>query len=113
MHRTAVVTGAGSGVGQAIVMALAKQDWEVALVGRREDALRETVELAGAPVQNLLVCPCNIGDANAVGKMAKRVLTEFKEVEVLVNAAGTNAPKRALEVLSLDDYLVMLNTNLH
>ena len=45
--------------------------------------------------------------------MAERVLAEFKGIEVLVNAAGTNAPKRALEVLSLDDYLVMLNTNLH
>ncbi|PYJ82783.1 MAG: short-chain dehydrogenase [Verrucomicrobia bacterium] len=112
MHRTAVITGAGSGVGQAIALALAKQDWEVALVGRREAALRETVKLAGKQSPNLLVCPCDIGDANAVGRMAKRVLTEFKEVEVLVNAAGTNAPKRALEVLSLEDYHAMIQTNL-
>jgi len=112
MHRTAVITGAGSGVGQAIALALAKQDWEVALVGRREAALRETVKLAGKQSPNLLVCPCDIGDANADGRMAKRVLTEFKEVEVLVNAAGTNAPKRALEVLSLEDYHAMIQTNL-
>jgi NAD(P)-dependent dehydrogenase (short-subunit alcohol dehydrogenase family) len=45
--------------------------------------------------------------------MAKRVRAEFKEVEVLVNAAGTNAPRRALEVLSLEDYHAMIAANLH
>src|SRR6266550_8747156 len=111
--KTAVVTGAGSGVGQAIALALAKQDWKIALVGRREETLRETVKRAGAPAQNLLVCPCDIGDANAVGKMARRVLGELGQIEVLVNAAGTNAPQRAFEVLSLEDYHAMLDTNLN
>src|SRR5438046_155888 len=45
--------------------------------------------------------------------MAKQTLAQFKEVEVLVNAAGTNAPKRALEVLSLEDYHAMINANLN
>ena len=45
--------------------------------------------------------------------MAKTVLGSLKEVEVLVNAAGTNAPKRSLEVLSSDDYHAMINTNLN
>jgi NAD(P)-dependent dehydrogenase (short-subunit alcohol dehydrogenase family) len=111
MTRTAVITGAGSGVGQAIALALARQDWKVALVGRREETLGETVELAGK--QQFLVCPCDIGDTVAVGAMAKKVLAEFKQVEVLVNAAGTNAPKRSLEVLSLEDYQAMINTNLN
>jgi NAD(P)-dependent dehydrogenase (short-subunit alcohol dehydrogenase family) len=45
--------------------------------------------------------------------MAQRALAEFKEVDVLVNAAGTNAPKRALEVLSLADYHLMIGANLN
>jgi NAD(P)-dependent dehydrogenase (short-subunit alcohol dehydrogenase family) len=45
--------------------------------------------------------------------MAKRVLAEFADLEVLVNAAGTNAPRRALEELSLEDYHAMINTNLN
>ncbi len=45
--------------------------------------------------------------------MTGRILAEFKEVEVLVNAAGTNTPKRALEVLSLEDYHRMINVNLN
>jgi NADP-dependent 3-hydroxy acid dehydrogenase YdfG len=113
MNKTAAITGAGSGVGQATAIALAKQGWRVALVGRRAEALNETAKLAGAPRRQFLVCPCDIGDAKAVGGMARRILEAFKEVEVLVNAAGTNAARRALEVLSLDDYHMMINANLN
>ena len=47
MNKTSVVTGAGSGVGQVIALKLAQQGWRVALVGRRTEALNETVKLAG------------------------------------------------------------------
>jgi NAD(P)-dependent dehydrogenase (short-subunit alcohol dehydrogenase family) len=113
MTKHAVVTGAGSGVGQAIALALAKQGWRVALIGRRAEALNETVKLAGSLGKQFLVCPCDIGNLTAVQQMARRVFAEFKEVEVLVNAAGTNAPRRALEVLSLEDYHAMIDTNLN
>ena len=113
MTKTGVVTGAGSGVGQAIALKLANLGWRVALVGRRSDALNETVKLAGKRGKQFLVCACDIGKLEAVAQMAKRVRAEFKEVEVLVNAAGTNAPRRALEVLSLEDYHAMIATNLH
>ena len=48
MNKTAVVTGAGSGVGRATALALAKAGWRVALVGRRKAGLLETVQEAGA-----------------------------------------------------------------
>lgn len=111
--KTAVITGAGSGVGRATAVALASQGWSVALVGRREEALLETAGIAGEHGGRVVVCPCDIGDAAAVAEMGARVLSEFGEVEVLVNAAGTNAPKRALEVLSLDDYRAMIDANLN
>lgn len=111
--KNAVITGAGSGVGQATALALVRQGWRVAIIGRRAEALAETVRLAGDLGARLLAMPCDIGDADAVAKMGERVLQEFGEVEVLVNAAGTNAPKRALEVLSLADYRAMMDANLH
>ena len=111
--RTAVITGAGSGVGQATALALAREGWRVALVGRRAEALQQTVALAGPLGRQFLTCPCDIGQADAVARMAREVLTAFREVEVLVNAAGTNAPKRALEILSLEDYHAMMNANLN
>ena len=66
-----------------------------------------------AKIPGALVCPCDIGDAEAVAAMGARVLAEFGSVEVLVNAAGTNAPQRALEVLSLADYRAMMDANLN
>jgi NAD(P)-dependent dehydrogenase (short-subunit alcohol dehydrogenase family) len=111
--KNAVVTGAGSGVGQATALALLKQGWRVALIGRRAAALAETVKLAGDAGAQTLECPCDIGDAAAVEVMAEKVLAAFGVVQVLVNAAGTNAPKRALEVLSLEDYRGMMDANLN
>ncbi len=111
--KTAVITGAGSGVGRATAVALAGAGWNVAILGRRENALLETAGIAGEHGGKVLVCPCDIGDEAAVAAMGKRVLAEFGEVEVLVNAAGTNAPKRALEVLSSADFHDMMNTNLN
>jgi len=113
MAKTAVVTGAGSGVGQAVALALANQGWRVAIVGRRAETLKETVERAGADKDKLFVCPCDIGQSAAVAQLGKDVLGKLGSVEVLVNAAGTNAPRRALEVLSLEDYHAMMDTNLN
>ncbi len=113
MIKTAVITGAGSGVGQAIAIALAKQGWRVALVGRRAEALHQTAKLTGAPASQYIICPCDIGTAMAVEQMAKLVLAQFEEVEVLVNSAATNAPRRLLAVLSLEDYHALINTNLN
>ncbi len=113
MNKTAVVTGAGSGVGQATALALVKQGWKVAILGRRKSALNETVKLAGRLGSRLLVCPCDIGDHAAVAKMARTVLKKFGTVEVLVNAAGTNIPQRSLAELSLADYHAVINANLH
>src|SRR5882672_3316489 len=100
MNTTAAVTGAGSGVGQAISLALAKLGWRVAILGRRLETLTETIRLAGEQSKNLVSFVCDIGDADAVAAVARKIQDRLGAVEVLVNAAGTNASKRALEVLS-------------
>jgi len=113
MIKTAVITGAGSGVGRAIALQLAQQGWRLALVGRRADALDQTAKLTGLNADQFLIAPCDIGNATAVTEMGRCVLARFGAVELLVNAAGTNAPRRLLNVLSLDDYHAMINTNLN
>ena len=111
--KIAVVTGAGSGVGQATALALARKGWRVALVGRRAEALAKTAGTDVASQDQFLVCPCDIADPKAVEAMGLHVLATLGTVDALVNAAGTNAPKRSLEVLALADYHDMVNTNLH
>ena len=113
MVKTAIVTGAGSGVGRAIALALIRRNWKVGIVGRRKTALEETANLAGRSSSFVLVCPCDIGRAEAVALMRKKVLARFGRIEVLVNAAGTNVPRRSLELLSDEDYHEMINSNLH
>jgi NADP-dependent 3-hydroxy acid dehydrogenase YdfG len=113
MNKTAVITGGGSGVGQAIALKLVQQGWRVAIIGRRGETLQETVKLAGSYASNITPHVCDIGSAEAVAAMGKQVLAELGEIELLVNAAGTNAPQRSLEVLSLEDYHAMIATNLH
>jgi len=113
MNNTAVITGAGSGVGQAIALKLARQGWRVAIIGRRAEALRETIRLAGPHGSQISPHVCDVGDANAVAATGGTILSEFGNVNVLVNAAGTNAPRRSLEVLSSEDYHAMIATNMH
>lgn len=113
MNNTAVITGAGSGVGQSTALKLAALGWRVALVGRRAEALQETVSLAGDAGSRCRIYPTDIGQPGAVSSMAERVLQEFGEVGVLVNAAGTNVPNRSLEILTLADYTAMMDANLH
>jgi NAD(P)-dependent dehydrogenase (short-subunit alcohol dehydrogenase family) len=108
-----VVTGAGSGVGQATALALLRAGWNVALIGRRETALQETAGMAASGSARVLIHPCDIADSAAVRAMAERVAHELGPVEALVNSAGTNVLRRSLEVLSEDDYHAMMAANLH
>lgn len=107
--KNAVITGAGSGAGAAIAQALAAEGWRVALVGRRRDPL----EQVAAGMSGALVCQCDVGQAKQVAAMGAQVLREFGSVQVLVNAAGTNVPQRALEVLSPADYHAIVDANLN
>lgn len=113
MNQLAVVTGGGSGVGQATVLALVAAGWSVAALGRRLSALEETRSLAGSLAGRVTAIECDIAQQESVREVGRRIESELGSVEVLVNAAGTNAPQRALEVLSDADYRLMMDTNLN
>ena len=102
LEKTAVVTGAGSGVGRAVALRLASEGWSVALVGRQAAGLNETRSLAGPFADQLFVTPCDISDAAAVEALVEDVLKELGSVAAVVNSAGTNIPERGLGVLSIE-----------
>src|SRR3954471_236869 len=112
MKKHAVITGAGSGVGAATAVRLVKEGWQVALIGRREETLRATAKSTSNPDACILY-PCDIGNEQSVAETGREILKHFGEIELLVNAAGTNAPKRSLEILSSADYHMMIDTNLN
>ncbi len=109
----AVVTGAGTGVGRAVTLKLASEGWRVAMIGRRNDTLEHTRMLAGSQGAEVVGFPCDIGDVDAVSAVAQKIIARFQRVDALVNAAGTNIPKRSLSVLHHADYHLAIATNLH
>jgi NADP-dependent 3-hydroxy acid dehydrogenase YdfG len=112
MSKVAVVTGAASGVGRVTAVQLAQQGWSVALVGRSRETLQETAKLTGKD-SACMITPLRIGDPEATKKIVESVLAKFGRIDLLVNAAGTNVPKRSLEVLSTADYHEMMDSNLN
>jgi meso-butanediol dehydrogenase/(S,S)-butanediol dehydrogenase/diacetyl reductase len=84
--RVAVVTGAGSGIGRATALRLARDGYHVALAGRRESALQETADLIDGAKP--LVTVCDVTDRAAVHGMISATVQAFGRIDVLVNNAG-------------------------
>jgi NADP-dependent 3-hydroxy acid dehydrogenase YdfG len=108
----AVVTGAGSGVGRAIAIALANLGMRVALLGRERAKLEETAALLEVEPARVAVEPVDVGDLAAVEEVVRRVESRFGSIDVLVCNAGMNVQKRALAELDPADWERMLKTNL-
>jgi len=110
---TAIVTGGGSGVGRATALMLAARGWQVAVLGRRLDALETTRSLAGADAERLAAMRCDVGVEADVERVFTELHQRYAQIDALVNAAGTNTPARSLAELSPADYHRLLDTNLN
>jgi NADP-dependent 3-hydroxy acid dehydrogenase YdfG len=112
-QRTALITGAGSGIGRAVATSLEQIGVRVALVGREPGKLEQTrAELSQAGRSAALIAPCDVADRAAVGAMVEQVLAAFGAIDVLVCNAGTNVTRRSLEELTPADWDTMIATNL-
>jgi NADP-dependent 3-hydroxy acid dehydrogenase YdfG len=110
---SALITGAGSGIGRTIATSLDEIGVRVALVGREPGKLEQTrAELSHAGRSAALIAPCDVANRAAVGAMVEQVLAAFGAIDVLVCNAGTNVPKRGLDELAPDDWDKMIDTNL-
>ncbi|MEV6235836.1 SDR family oxidoreductase [Lentzea sp. NPDC051838] len=105
----AVVTGAGSGVGRAAARTLLAAGFQVALAGRREDALRETGE--GFP-DTALVVPTDVSHEDSVAALFAAVVEKWGRVDVLFNNAGTNVRATPIEEFSLSAWEKVVGVNL-
>ena len=90
--RSAVVTGAGSGIGRAATLALLADGWSVALAGRRRDALEETVAQAGEHGGHCMPVPADITDAASVKALFATVKQRWGRLDLLFNNAGRGSP---------------------
>ena len=108
----AVVTGAGSGIGRAVTRGLLAAGYRVALAGRREDALRETLGDGGARSERGLVAPTDVSDPDEVRSLFERVRAEWGRVDLLFNNAGLFGVPAPFDEFSLEQWRAVLDTNL-
>ncbi len=109
---SALVTGAGSGVGRAVAIAMANLGMRVALLGRERSKLEETAALLEVEPARVLVESVDVSDRAAVDVAVKKVTAAFGTIDVLVCNAGMNVQKRSLAELDPADWDRMLATNL-
>jgi NAD(P)-dependent dehydrogenase (short-subunit alcohol dehydrogenase family) len=110
--KVAIVTGAGSGIGRAVSLALLANGWSVALAGRRTELLDETTALAGEAAVRALPRAANVADPASVAALFEATRARFGRLDLLFNNAGTGAPPVPLEDLSLDHWKRVVDINL-
>ena len=109
--RVAIITGAGSGVGQAVALTFLANGYRVALAGRRADALQQTIAQSAAPGSALAV-PTDVTQSASVDALFAKTVAAFGRVDVLFNNAGVNAPGIPLEELTDEQWKSVVDTNL-
>jgi NAD(P)-dependent dehydrogenase (short-subunit alcohol dehydrogenase family) len=109
-QKVALVTGAGTGVGKAVALALMADGYAVALAGRRRDKLEETAK-EGAPAKSLVV-PTDVSNPDEIKALFARTKEAFGRLDVLFNNAGIGAPPVPLEDLPYETWRKVVETNL-
>lgn len=110
-QRVAVVTGAGSGIGKSAALALLKDGYHVALVGRRREMLEMTATESAAADRALVLAADITKDAD-VERVFAEVKRRFGRLDVLFNNAGMGAPAMPMEELPIETFREVVNLNL-
>ncbi|MGI4956593.1 MAG: SDR family oxidoreductase [Janthinobacterium lividum] len=109
--RIALVTGAGSGIGRAVTLALLSEGWSVVLAGRRMETLQETISQAGNTARTL-ACLADVADPNSVDALFAMIQARFGRLDLLFNNAGINVPGVPFEDLQVADWNSVISVNL-
>ncbi|MBX6322038.1 MAG: SDR family oxidoreductase [Rhodospirillaceae bacterium] len=111
-EKIAMVTGAGSGIGRAVAVALMREGYAVVLAGRRKETLDGTVAEAARPGARSLVVPTDVSDPASVNALFARTKEAFGRLDLLFNNAGTNAPGVPFDELTYEQWKTVIDVNL-
>ena len=107
--QVAVIVGASSGIGRETALGFARAGATTVLSARRGDRLHALTEEIGG---DAMACPMDVEDTASVGRAVNAIVERLGRIDVLVYAAGTNIPDRALDALTAETWDMMLATNL-
>ncbi len=111
-NKTALVTGAGSGIGRAVSLALQGAGYSVVLAGRRAGELEKTAASASASGGKMLAVPTDIGKPESVKALFERARVAFGRLDLLFNNAGAGTPAIPMEDLTYEQWSAVLAVNL-
>jgi len=111
-EKTALVTGAGSGIGKQVAIALSREGYAVALAGRHRNSLEAVILAAGDSGSQMFVAPTDVSDAASVALLFAQIKERFGRLDLLFNNAGIAAPSKLLEDLTIDEWRAVVDTNL-
>ena len=111
-RKVAVITGAGTGVGNRTALALIENGYSTVLAGRRAELLEATAAEAGPRFSQALVVPTDVSDPDSVRNLFARTKEVFGRVDILFNNAGISAPPISLEDLTYDQWKSVVDVNL-
>jgi NAD(P)-dependent dehydrogenase (short-subunit alcohol dehydrogenase family) len=112
MTKVALITGAGSGIGKACALALARDGWSLMLCGRRLERLKPVAEEANALGVTAVVSKADVGVPSEVKLLFNELRLTFDRLDLLFNNAGTGAPPLPFDELSFEQWQRVVDTNL-
>jgi NAD(P)-dependent dehydrogenase (short-subunit alcohol dehydrogenase family) len=112
LNKVAIVTGAGSGIGRCVALALLQEGYAVALAGRRAERLETTAQQAASSGSRALVVPTDVRDPASVRTLFAKTQETFGRLDLLFNNAGSGTPPMPLEELTYEQWQAVVDTNL-
>jgi NAD(P)-dependent dehydrogenase (short-subunit alcohol dehydrogenase family) len=110
-NKVAVVTGAGTGIGRAVTLALLQDGYRVALAGRRREPLEQTAMESGSG-QRALAVPTDVSDPEAVQRLFTAVKETFGRLDLLFSNAGIFVPTMEIHELPFEQWKAVVDINL-
>ena len=112
-NKVAVVTGAGTGIGKAVALALVEDGYSVVFAGRRAELLEQAVKCAGTSASRCLAVPTDVTNPDSVHALFTTTMERFARLDLLFNNAGIGTPPVPMEDLPFEQWKAVVDTNLN